>query len=54
VFATPQTIEAAMFAGDVDLADVALLVFDEAHRAVGDYSYVFIADQYRKKSGGKR
>ena len=53
VFATPQTIEAAMFAGDVDLADVALLVFDEAHRAVGDYSYVFIADQFHKKSTGK-
>jgi Fanconi anemia group M protein len=51
VFATPQTIEACIFAQQVDLSDVALLVFDEAHRAVGDYAYVFIADQYAHRRG---
>ena len=27
---------------------VSLLVFDEAHRAVGDYAYVFVAKQYKR------
>ncbi|MFC2175309.1 DEAD/DEAH box helicase, partial [archaeon] len=51
MIATPQTVESALFAGDVDLKDISLIVFDEAHRAVGDYAYVFIADQYKRKGG---
>ena len=27
-----------------------MLVIDEAHRAVGDYAYVFVAQQYHKKA----
>ena len=27
---------------------VSLIIFDEAHRAVGDYAYVFIAQQYAR------
>jgi ERCC4-related helicase/ERCC4-type nuclease len=45
VFATPQTIENDILRG-LDLSDVSLVVFDEAHRAVGDYSYVAIAKHY--------
>src|SRR3989344_4230268 len=41
--ATPQTIENDL--GHVGLADFALVVFDEAHRTVGDYAYVPIAKQ---------
>ncbi|MCK4327529.1 MAG: DEAD/DEAH box helicase [Candidatus Diapherotrites archaeon] len=52
LFATPQTIESCLFAGDVSLDDISLIVFDEAHRAVGDYAYVFIADQYKRKTKG--
>ncbi len=52
VFATPQTIESALFSGDIELGDISLLVFDEAHRAIGDYSYVFIAEQYHKIADG--
>ncbi len=48
IFATPQTIENDIIRG-VDLADVSLIIFDEAHRAVGDYSYVQIAKEYMKK-----
>ncbi len=52
LFATPQTIESALFAGDINLSEISLIVFDEAHRAVGDYAYVFIADQYKQKTNG--
>jgi len=49
IFATPQTIENDIIRG-LDLTDVSLIVFDEAHRAVGDYSYVMIASEYLKKA----
>jgi Fanconi anemia group M protein len=48
ICATPQVIQNDVIAGRIDLSDVGLLVFDEAHRAVGDYAYVFIADQYKR------
>ena len=34
--------------------DVGLIIIDEAHRAVGDYAYVYIAEQYRKKAKNER
>ena len=43
VFATPQTVVNDLEAGLYDLGEVALVIFDEAHRAVGDYAYVKIA-----------
>ena len=49
IFATPQTIENDVMRG-LDLSDVSLIIFDECHRCVGDYSYVFIADEYVKKA----
>ena len=48
VTATPQTVENDILTGRISLEDVVLLVFDEAHRAVGNYSYVFIAREYLK------
>lgn len=50
IFSTPQSIENDILSGKISLKNVSLCVFDEAHRAVGDYSYVFIATQYDKKS----
>jgi len=44
--ATPQTIESDVIAGRYSLKDVALLVFDECHRGVGAYSYVYLASKY--------
>jgi Fanconi anemia group M protein len=41
-----------LITGKVKLAEVSLIVFDEAHRAVGDYAYVFIAGQYVRESSG--
>jgi ERCC4-related helicase len=49
-FMTPQVLQNDLVAGRYTLADVSLLVFDEAHRAVGEYAYVFIANQYLRQS----
>ncbi|WP_297503127.1 DEAD/DEAH box helicase [Thermococcus sp.] len=48
ITATPQTVENDILTGRISLEDVVLLVIDEAHRAVGSYSYVFIAKEYLK------
>ena len=46
IFTTPQGFENDVMKGAISLADVTLMGFDEAHRAVGDYSYVRVADRY--------
>jgi Fanconi anemia group M protein len=40
VVATPQVVVNDLAKGHFDLASFSLVVFDEAHRAVGDYQYV--------------
>lgn len=50
IFSTPQGLENDVISSRIDLKEVSLLVFDEAHRAVGDYSYVFLAEQFNKKA----
>ena len=47
VFATPELIANDLADGRYDLRSVALLVFDEAHHAVGKYAYVPIAERFR-------
>ncbi len=54
IFSTPQGLENDILSNRISLAEVSLLVFDEAHRATGDYSYVFIADRYRKTATHER
>ncbi len=49
VFATPELVQNDLEAGRCDLKDVALLVVDEAHHAVGKYAYVPIAARYRSE-----
>ncbi len=49
VFATPQTVRNDVRHGRVDLNDVVLIVFDEAHRCVKDYSYTEIAKVYKEQ-----
>jgi ERCC4-related helicase len=46
VFATPEIVVNDLVAGRYDLKSVRLLIFDEAHRAVGKYAYVPIAERY--------
>ncbi|MBI4145359.1 DEAD/DEAH box helicase [Candidatus Woesearchaeota archaeon] len=50
VFSTPQGLENDVISSKIALEDVSLMIFDEAHRATGDYSYVFLAKQYNRKA----
>jgi Fanconi anemia group M protein len=50
IVATPQVVENDLLSKRAKLKDVTLIVFDEAHRAVGDYAYVYIAEQYKRQT----
>jgi len=50
IISTPQVIENDLISRRIDLKDVSLIVYDEVHRAVGNYSYVFIAEMYSKQN----
>lgn len=50
IVATPQVVENDILSSRASLRDVGLIVFDEAHRAVGDYAYVYIAEQYQRQT----
>jgi Fanconi anemia group M protein len=49
ICSTPQVVQNDVVSGRIDLKHVTLLLFDEAHRAVGNYAYVFLADAYRRQ-----
>ena len=49
ICATPQTIESDLISSRYSLKDVSLVVFDECHRGVGSYSYVYLASKYQKE-----
>ncbi len=46
IVSTPQVIENDLMAKRLELSNVVHLTFDEAHRATGNYSYVYIANKY--------
>ena len=50
IFSTPQGLENDIISSRINLEEVCLLGVDEAHRAVGDYAYVFVAKQFMKLS----
>lgn len=50
IFSTPQGFENDIISSKISFKDVSLVIFDEAHRAVGDYSYVYLASEYHKQS----
>jgi len=50
IFSTPQTVANDITNKRINLKDFSLVVFDEAHKAVGNYDYVFIAKSFVKKS----
>ena len=54
IFSTPQGLENDIISRRINLEDVCLLGVDEAHRAVGDYAYVFVAKQFMKLSNFPR
>ncbi len=45
-FMTPQVLQNDIISNNYSLKDVSLIIFDECHRAVGDYAYCFIAKKY--------
>jgi len=47
---TPQCIENDIINNRINLDNVSLLIADEAHNAVKNYSYTWVAKQYHKKS----
>ncbi len=51
---TPQALQNDLVQGSYDLADVCLIVYDEAHRGVGNYAYTFIAGMYEKQGIHRR
>ncbi|RLF27088.1 MAG: hypothetical protein DRN05_06125 [Thermoplasmata archaeon] len=53
IVSTPQVVENDVVSRRVDLRDVCLIIFDEVHRAVGNYSYVFISEMYRQQRGDR-
>ncbi|MCG2718347.1 MAG: DEAD/DEAH box helicase [Nanoarchaeota archaeon] len=54
VVSTPQGCVNDIINKRINLEEISLMVFDEAHRAVGDYDYVFMAKQYHKKGNFPR
>ena len=46
IVSTPQVIENDLLTKRIDLNDVSHITFDEAHRAVGNYAYTYIAEKY--------
>ena len=46
IVSTPQVIENDVLTKRINLDDVCHITFDEAHRAVGNYAYTYIAEKY--------
>jgi len=46
LFYTPQTLRNDLIKNRYTLKDTALIIFDEAHHASGDYPYTMISDEY--------
>ncbi len=51
IVSTPQVIRNDLMAQSISLDDVSLMVFDEAHRGVGSYAYVYIGEVYKQYDG---
>ena len=54
IFATPQTIRNDLSDGRLSLSDFSLVVFDEAHHAIGGYAYPYIAQKYTEQAAHPR
>jgi ERCC4-related helicase/ERCC4-type nuclease len=49
IVSTPQVVENDLLSRRISLRDVSCIIFDEAHRAVGNYAYVYIAERYQRE-----
>lgn len=50
IISTPQGLENDVISNRISMKDISLMVFDEAHRATGDYSYVWLAKRYDQQA----
>ena len=53
IVSTPQVIENDLISKRISLNKTSLIIYDEVHRAVGNYSYVFISDLYKKQCNNR-
>jgi ERCC4-related helicase/ERCC4-type nuclease len=51
IVSTPQVVANDLEAAMLDVSEIELIVFDEAHRAVGDYAYVVIGKAFSERGG---
>jgi ERCC4-related helicase len=51
---TPQALQNDLIQRSIDLSQVSLIVYDEAHRGVGNYAYTFVAEMYEKQGANTR
>ncbi len=51
IVSTPQVIANDLRNERISLRDIGLIIFDEAHRAVGNYAYVKVGEAYRDDPG---
>ena len=49
-FMTPQVLQNDLISNLYSIQEVVLIIFDECHRAIGDYAYCFIAQKYMELS----
>ncbi len=54
IFITPQTLQNDIINGRIYLDNFSVIIFDEAHRAVKKYAYVFIAKKYLEQAKSPR
>jgi len=54
IFSTPQCIANDLRNNLYDLKEVCLLIEDEAHRCVKNYSYTYVAEKYREQAKNPR
>ncbi len=54
IVSTPQGLENDIVSNRINFSNVSLLVFDECHRAVKDYSYTWLAKHYKKHANYPR
>ena len=53
IFSTPQLIENDIISKKINRDDFCFVVFDEAHRAMGNYAYCFIAKEFSQNQNLK-
>lgn len=51
IASTPQVVANDVRSERISLKNVSLIIFDEAHRGVGDYAYVPVAEEYKVFNG---